>query len=64
MSKKYPRNHGVGKTVEVKVLLVEDDPSIAASLVEGLQANGFTVTHVSTGAGALAAPAVDSGLLE
>ena len=64
MSKKYPRNHGVGKTVEVKVLLVEDDPSIAASLVEGLQANGFTVTHVSTGAGALAAPAVDVVLLD
>lgn len=64
MSKKYPRNHGVGKTVEVKVLLVEDDPSIAASLVEGLQANGFTVIHVSTGAGALAAPAVDVVLLD
>ena len=48
----------------MKVLLVEDDPSIAASLVEGLQANGFTVTHVSTGAGALAAPAVDVVLLD
>jgi DNA-binding response OmpR family regulator len=48
----------------VKVLLVEDDPSIAASLVEGLQANGFTVTHVSTGAGALSAPAVDVVLLD
>lgn len=48
----------------MKVLLVEDDPSIAASLVEGLQANGFTVTHVSTGAGALSAPAVDVVLLD
>ena len=48
----------------MKVLLVEDDPSIAASLVEGLQANGFTVTHVSTGAGALSAPSVDVVLLD
>lgn len=48
----------------MKVLLVEDDPSIAASLVEGLQTNGFTVTHVSTGAGALSAPSVDVVLLD
>ena len=54
----------MGKTVEVKVLLVEDDPSIAQSVVEGLQSSGFTVTHVSTGAAALAAPPVDIVLLD
>ena len=48
----------------VKILLVEDDPSIAQSLVEGLQSSGFTVNHVSTGAAALAAPAVDVVLLD
>ena len=63
-SKKRPRNPGLGKTGHVKVLLVEDDPSIASSLVEGLQANGFTVTHVATGAAALAAPPVDVVLLD
>lgn len=34
----------------MKILLVEDDRSIAESLVEGLRANGFEVIHVSTGA--------------
>jgi DNA-binding response OmpR family regulator len=38
----------------VRILLVEDDRSIASSLVEGLQAAGHDVTHVSTGAQALA----------
>jgi DNA-binding response OmpR family regulator len=48
----------------VKILLVEDDRSIANSVVEGLQAAGFTVTHVSTGAGALAADEHDMVLLD
>ncbi len=39
----------------MRILLVEDDRSIARSLVEGLEGAGFEVTHVSTGAGALAA---------
>jgi DNA-binding response OmpR family regulator len=48
----------------VKILLVEDDRSIANSVVEGLQAAGFTVTHVATGAGALAADEHDMVLLD
>jgi len=39
--------------VDVKLLLVEDDPSIAASLIDALTGEGFTVTHASTGAEAL-----------
>lgn len=39
----------------MKILVVEDDKSIAESLVEGLEASGFTVTHAPTGAAALAA---------
>ena len=39
----------------MKILVVEDDKSIAESLVEGLEASGFTVTHAATGAAALAA---------
>ena len=39
----------------MKILVVEDDRSIAESLVEGLEANGFRVTHAATGAAALAA---------
>ena len=37
----------------VRVLLVEDDRSIAASLVDGLQAAGHEVTHVRLGGEAL-----------
>jgi DNA-binding response OmpR family regulator len=37
------------------VLLVEDDPSIAGALSEGLPRYGFSVEHVWTGAEALAA---------
>ncbi|MFM7044897.1 MAG: response regulator transcription factor [Ilumatobacteraceae bacterium] len=33
----------------MRILLVEDDRSIAESIVEGLQANGFDVVHVATG---------------
>jgi two-component system response regulator RegX3 len=35
------------------VLLVEDDPGVAASVDEGLRSAGFTVTVVGTGAAAL-----------
>ncbi len=38
----------------MRILLVEDDRSIASSLVEGLHAAGHDVTHVSTGTQALA----------
>lgn len=39
------------------VLLVEDDPAVAASVRDGLSANGYTVHHVGTGAEALTAAA-------
>jgi DNA-binding response OmpR family regulator len=48
----------------VKLLLVEDDPSISVPLSEGLTREGFDVTVASTGAAALAAPAVDLVLLD
>ena len=38
----------------MKILLVEDDPSIAVSLVDGLDAAGHQVVHRGTGASALA----------
>jgi two-component system response regulator RegX3 len=38
----------------MRVLLVEDDPSIAGPLCEGLPSYGFSVEHVWTGADALA----------
>jgi DNA-binding response OmpR family regulator len=50
--------------VAVKILLVEDDRSIATSLVEGLQGAGFEVIHVATGAGALAADDAEMILLD
>jgi DNA-binding response OmpR family regulator len=48
----------------VKILLVEDDRSIASSVTEGLEAAGFSVTHVATGAAALAAEEHDMVLLD
>jgi len=48
----------------VKILLVEDDRSIAASVVDGLTAEGFAVEHVSTGIAALAATDYDMVLLD
>ena len=49
---------------QMNILLVEDDRSIAASLVDGLSAQGFQITHVSTGAAALAAGEHDLVLLD
>ena len=43
----------------MKVLLVEDDRAIAASVVEGLTADGHEVTHVATGGAALDAATND-----
>lgn len=39
----------------MRVLLVEDDPAVAASVRDGLSANGYTVDWVANGRGALAA---------
>lgn len=46
------------------VLVVEDDPAIAAPLVGVLERAGFTATHVGTGRDALAADAGDVVLLD
>lgn len=48
----------------VRVLLVEDDDSIAEPLVKGLERAGFSVTRVATGADALAAPPPELVLLD
>ena len=48
----------------MKVLLVEDDPSIASVVVRGLGDAGFTVEHVANGAEALAVESFDFVLLD
>ncbi len=48
----------------MRILLVEDEHAIAEPLVEGLAREGFDVTHVNTGAAALAAPEHDLVLLD
>ncbi len=54
----------MGDNGGVKVLLVEDDPSIAAVVSRGLVDAGFEVEHVGTGAAALAAHGYDFVLLD
>ena len=39
----------------MNILLVEDDPSVAASVIDGLEGEGFQVNHVSTGKEAILA---------
>ena len=48
----------------MRLLLVEDDPTISEPLVEGLQREGFDVVLAATGAAALAAGPVDLVLLD
>ncbi len=48
----------------MKVLLVEDDPSIASVVVRGLGDAGFVVEYVATGADALAVESFDFVLLD
>jgi DNA-binding response OmpR family regulator len=49
----------------VRVLIVEDDPAVGASLVDGLGLHGFSPTWVTTGADAVpAADAADVVLLD
>ena len=48
----------------MKILLVEDEESIAAPLTEGLRREGFTVEHAPNGAAALAAGPADCVLLD
>lgn len=37
----------------MQVLLVEDDPSVAESVIDGLSTANFAVTHVASGAAAV-----------
>jgi DNA-binding response OmpR family regulator len=48
----------------MKVLLVEDDDTIALPLAKGLEREGFTVARVAGGTDALAAPEPDVVLLD
>lgn len=48
----------------MRVLLVEDDDSVALPLTDGLRRYGFTVDRVGTGAAALASAPVDMVLLD
>jgi two-component system response regulator RegX3 len=48
----------------MRLLLVEDDPTISGPLIEGLRREGFEVTHAQTGAEALAAGPADLVLLD
>ncbi|MBX3313271.1 MAG: response regulator transcription factor [Actinobacteria bacterium] len=48
----------------MKILVVEDDPSISGPLRDGLVREGFEVQVAGTGAAALAAPPVDLVLLD
>lgn len=54
----------VGDNGGVKVMLVEDDPSIATVVTRGLVDAGFDVLHVETGAAALATEGYDFVLLD
>jgi len=49
---------------DVRLLLVEDDPTISDPLLEGLRREGFEVELAATGAAALAADPVDLVLLD
>jgi DNA-binding response OmpR family regulator len=50
--------------LSVKVLIVEDEDSIAAPLADGLRREGLEVTRVATGEAALTAPEPDLVLLD
>ncbi len=63
-SKSHPESGERAHNGDVKILLVEDDRSIASSLVEGLGAAGHVVVHVTTGAEALAAHGFEMVLLD
>ena len=54
----------VREPVLVRLLLVEDDPTISDPLLEGLRREGFEVVLAATGAAALAADPVDLVLLD
>lgn len=43
----------------MRILLVEDDPAVAASVRDGMRTSGYSIDHVSTGQAALAAAMSD-----
>lgn len=51
------------RITSVNILLVEDDPSVAASVIDGLEYEGFAVKHVSTGADAITEAKTESAEL-
>jgi len=53
-----------GHNGSVKILVVEDDRSIANSLIDGLTAEGYIIEHAATGTAALAATDFDMVLLD
>jgi DNA-binding response OmpR family regulator len=56
--------NGASRPVSTQLLLVEDDPTIAEPLIEGLEYEGFAVRWVQTGQAALADPSADLVLLD
>jgi DNA-binding response OmpR family regulator len=64
LSKKSIRRRRTCHNDPVKLLLVEDDKAIADTLVEGLNAAGHLVVHVTTGARALAEEGYELVLLD
>ena len=59
-----PANQTAAPQPRLRVLVVEDDDSIAAALAEGLTRYGYQVDHVGTGAEALNAPDAQVVLLD
>ncbi len=51
-------------TGPVRLLVVEDDAGIAGPLVSGLEREGFSVDHVTTGRAAMSAQPADAVLLD
>lgn len=45
------------ENINVHILLVEDDPSVAASVIDGLENAGFSVNHLAEGKPAISAVA-------
>jgi DNA-binding response OmpR family regulator len=54
----------LGEDAAVKILLVEDEDSVAERLAQGLEREGFAVERAATGAAALGAAPADCVLLD
>jgi two-component system response regulator RegX3 len=64
MAKVPDPEHPPCKAAGVRILVVEDDPTIAEPMCVGLRREGFDVDHVATGSQAIAAPLADLVLLD